>query len=114
MNLKKILLTILFVTNSFSGFSYVSSDKVFALPNPYFATKGKSVEFILPENYKLKCISIYNEYGKFLKNVVGKKNGNGKISYKWFGLDDEGMIASAGLYFVLVNGKSLIKLVLYR
>lgn len=115
MILRKILLLILIIISSSSaGFSLVLSEKVFALPNPYLAIKEKAVEFILPNKYKLKIISIFNEHGKFLKTIMGRTNSSGKISYKWFGFDDEGMLAPAGLYFVLVNGKDLIKLVLYR
>ncbi len=104
----------MFMSFSFSGFAFVSSEKVYALPNPFVAKTNTAVEFVIPKDYKISRISVFNEFGKFVKIIAGHTNSNGKVSFKWSGNDDEGMVVSAGMYFVLINGTDLIKLVLYR
>jgi len=69
-------------------------------PNPF--NPETAFKYTLPEDSEVS-IRIYDLLGKEVKTLVGKHQQAGYYTETWDGLDDEGRVASSGIYFILME-----------
>ncbi|MFC2107651.1 VWA domain-containing protein [Bacteroidota bacterium] len=83
--------------------------KTYSYPNPF--TNEASIKFLVENDYRGYAIfTIYDVYGKAIKMITIKVDGNGEYKIAWDGNDQSGNSVPNGLYFYNISmGNNILK-----
>ncbi len=84
-------------------------------PNPF--NNSTEIPVYVPANSEIKIV-VYNIIGKVVKTIVNGQASEGQHLYQWNGTDDNGNVASSGIYFYRIiagsNFSQIRKMILLK
>jgi len=69
-------------------------------PNPF--NPNINIQFSIPEITNVK-LDIYDIQGRIVKSLLNENMDPGIADISWNGVNDEGVLLSSGIYFVVLN-----------
>jgi tetratricopeptide (TPR) repeat protein len=88
-----------------------SAETALAYPNPFNA--ATKISYFISESRHIKIV-VFNLLGQKVRTLTDAKMEAGRHEVLWDGLDDFGITASSGLYFITADNAWTVKIALVR